>query len=494
MASSGKRSSILSHSSKISAVSPNTVLQKKGSVSAEKIEPFPPANYANTINITAPIEGDVLINTKRNSAEVVSRPELRFKSWKTGTLITPNGEPAHRAGLAVKPLPPPPTVTSPLSATSPMFVPATPTRPQGPQKTATYPSAASSVEKIKSMFSNRHHTPPDSPSPVRKGPYDSSLSPTPTRSPGTAVTIPSPRYGSPLPIKAPRTFLARADRERKDVVIKSTGVTRNVVRITERYLPNGLPYRNFGEDFKPEKYDLVKDVTEMSEKERVEFWNKQNVEIIIDFRGEENKENVDAAKKDMIFKGKEISKLGEKEGIVAMMELLGPDFASYTKHFFITMYFPIMNGTAPPKPTEAMTNDADGSHTAPKKLPATVAVTQAIVNRLHDFSSLEKLEINLRTPANSKTPLSIDALDHLLPFYDLSFTGWEVRWQTDYMSRSEPVRGWPISYLDREYNKILWDREKKAKSVQEAVFVTKSVAHLIARPRDGSAGSVAEGR
>jgi hypothetical protein len=481
MVSLGKRLSVDSNCSKISSVSPKAAPKKEGANSAEKVIVALTANGDEAAEITTQFEGPGVVDTKSNG-EAIAHSDLRFKSWKTGTLITHNGEPSHLSGLSIQPLLPPKTVKSLLSATSPAFVPATQKRPQGPQQTATYPLAATSVDKIKSMLSNRFPIPVETPSPFRPRSHNANFFATPTKSPSAAITVNSPHEMTRLPQKAPHTFLTRADRERKDIIITSYGVTRNVIRITERYLPNGLQYRNFSDEYKSSNYDLIKDVAGMTKNDRIEFWNKQNVEIIVDFRGEVDNKNINNGKQfgENGSKGKEVSQLGEKEGIVAMIEILGPDFAAYTKNIYITVYFPTSKTRSSALKTIAKSNTTKEAHPTPKKLPPTVAVTEAIVKNLHNFSRLEKLEINLHTPANNKTPLSIDALDHLLPFYDLAFTDWEIRWQTDYMSRSEPVKGWPIFYLDRERNKILWEREKKQKSVRKAVFVTNSIAHSVA--------------
>jgi hypothetical protein len=76
----------------------------------------------------------------------------------------------------------------------------------------------------------------------------------------------------------------------------------------------------------------------------------------------------------------------------------------------------------------------------------------------------------MRTPSETRTPISLEQLNYLLPLYDLAFTNWEIRWQADFMSRSEPVRGWPVTYMDKEASKILYQREQEQKRLETLVF------------------------
>jgi hypothetical protein len=86
---------------------------------------------------------------------------------------------------------------------------------------------------------------------------------------------------------------------------------------------------------------------------------------------------------------------------------------------------------------------------------------------LKEVQSLRKLDIVLHTPAYTRNPLTLEQLNYALPFYELPFTGWELKWQNTYMSRPETVLGWPIMYLDIERGKI--DREIE-RAMEEKMF------------------------
>jgi hypothetical protein len=100
---------------------------------------------------------------------------------------------------------------------------------------------------------------------------------------------------------------------------------------------------------------------------------------------------------------------------------------------------------------------------------------QKVVDKMKHFTAIKKLDIVLHTPPNGTAPVSLEQLNHVLPFYELEFTRWGLLWQTSYMSRPETVCGWPITYLDKERFRIDSAAQREIESgVEEKVFVHRS--------------------
>lgn len=87
-------------------------------------------------------------------------------------------------------------------------------------------------------------------------------------------------------------------------------------------------------------------------------------------------------------------------------------------------------------------------------------------------------------------------LHHVLPFYDLGFTDWDIKYLPENLSVPAKVQGWAVGQLDRERNKIIAERLRK---VEEAVFVRGSVmpgisnANLDAAAADFNSAGAASG-
>jgi hypothetical protein len=378
---------------------------------------------------------------------------LPFRSYQTGTLKTDNFDPSlsASAGQAL-----PPTMSKKkLSGASPAFVPANRKQFNSSPKSV----GQTSVTGLSSQSSPSGYSYKQS----------SSAFTTPTKVASTVVTTPSTTgyYRSGSPVKAPRSFLTRADKSKKDIIITSSSITHNIVRITEKQLPTGFPYQHRSEEFNPEKYNVVDVVSKMDIKERKDFWEKNWIEIIVDL--DEFTDASDSSKVENKSQGLVVKK---QNPIVAMMDKFGPEFYEYAHTVFITICIPASMSTS-----DANTNKTTtASFTKAQQESGPFQAIQSLVTALHQFTQLTHLSIILRTPSNARTPLSLSQLNLALPFYELAFTDWDLRWQTSYMSRSEQVRGWPITYLDKERQKM--DRMAEME-LQEVVFRRVSRAPMV---------------
>lgn len=271
---------------------------------------------------------------------------------------------------------------------------------------------------------------------------------TPLSTPSPIVLPTGPRPGNP--------HFGRADKKKKDIIITQIGIIRNSARITERFTENGYPYKHTcADEFKPGVYDVASVVGKMPAKDRGEFWEKNWIEIEVDFRSEE-----EIAGTNTQGDGQETSPK-DYDTLLNYIDYLGPDFAAHAKYIFVNILFPSIADTNQSKVNSSVLTcqqTREFQH------------IERLVAKLQCFPNIKRLDVILQTPSNTKKPLSIPQLNLVLPFYDLGFTNWNIKWKTSFMTKAEPVGGWPVHYLDKERSRLLRERER----VKNAVFVRKS--------------------
>jgi hypothetical protein len=321
---------------------------------------------------------------------------------------------------------------------------------------------------------------------------------------GTTLANATPSNQLPrVPNRPPRTYYQRIEKSKRDIIITADGVARNAVRVTERYLPNGTPYHNYTPEFEAPEYDFVDDFHAMSHKAKADLLANKQVEIVVQLNSYDEDENakkaVTSKAEDVNGKGKEkakklgISKAADIQGkgqkktdvkikaedttttVIDTLKALGPDFATNTKHLYITLDFlSILNPQEPTTPIPTGPRVTPLSHNGPLVLGANFTFLTNLVKTLQTFTGLKHMVVNLRVhSSHNPRPITIPQLTLILPFYDLGFTDWKVSYQTEFLSNSVPVKDhdYPLKWLDRERNKILREREKK---LEDAVFTRRS--------------------
>jgi hypothetical protein len=321
-----------------------------------------------------------------------------------------------------------------------------------------------------------------------------SLNVTPTKQPPIA------------PNRPPRTYYQRIEKSKKDIIITATGVTRNAVRVTERYLPNGTPYRNYLPEFNSPGYNFVADFNSMIHKAKAELLANKQVEIVVQLDGydtDEKPEKADNLKADSVEeKGKgekdtESSKSVDTNSqskewadpnqimieevtlscptVIDTIKALGQDFAANTRNLYVTLNF-----LSIPTTLETTSLVRTGPRVSPLSLNSPLVLgpnftfLTSLVKTLQAFTAIKHMVVNLRVhSSHNPRPITIPQLTLILPFYDLGFTDWKVSYQTEFLSTSVPVKDndYPLKWLDRERNKILREREKK---LETAIFTQRS--------------------
>ncbi|KAF7936471.1 uncharacterized protein EAE97_007837 [Botrytis byssoidea] len=458
-------------------------------------------------NLTLPS----LVTADGNAATDVSattspKTPLGFKSFRQGTLITPNFE-ALGKGVAAKS----------LSATSPVFVPALLNKiPPFLKAPVDNRSGASPVKELENQSEMADctqsngtpchvHSVDDDLTAVFKLPMklDHGATPanrndsnakhglepdqkaginllqdgmnamsihsaksTPDKSGSSSFATPTKKNETPLSTPSPTVLptgprpekprFGRADKKKKDIIITHLGVIRNFARITERYTENGYPYKYAcADEFQPDVYKVADIIIKMPAKDRGEFWEKNWIEIEVDFRSEGEITGTNAQ-----VAGQEESPK-DYDTLLHHIDCLGPEFAAHAKYIFVNILFPSIADTNQSKANSSVQTCQETRE---------FQHIERLVAKLQLFPNIKRLDIILQTPSNTKKPLSIAQLNLVLPFYDLGFTNWNIKWRTSFMTKAEAVGGWPIHYLDKERNRLLRERER----VKNAVFVRKS--------------------
>ncbi|KAH9219341.1 hypothetical protein DL95DRAFT_485543 [Leptodontidium sp. 2 PMI_412] len=368
---------------------------------------------------------------------------------------------------------------------------------------------------------SRTHTP--SPGPSSAHSYDTV--PKGPRNPSTLAVQPS-RQVSTMAQRPTREFLARKDRAKKDILVTAEGITRNHVRIVERQLANGIPYQSLHYDFDAPKYNFVEVFKAMTAQEKEDCLAKNFIDIEVQIKTpEEEIELVNVkpgakAEESKGKKGKGKGKSKAKEAAIVtdeasksaavtkhevtaldVLQSLGPDVVTYTKRLTVTLVFPPSNNPADLSPMSGAGPVAQLSITppaGPAQTSSDYVFLKKLVDYIHTFTNLSHLSIILRIPTSQRMPFTMPQLHHVLPFYDLGFTDWDIKYLPENLSVPAKVQGWAVGQLDRERNKIIAERLRK---VEEAVFVRGSVmpgisnANLDAAAADfNSAGAASRAR
>ena len=347
-------------------------------------------------------------------------PSLKFKSYKTGTLITNNGVPAD-AFIDAFPPPKPSPKPSQLSATTPAFVPRTP-QPPATAANGVLPllnTATPAFQRVQNLLN-------DFRSPANAGPSHQVPAYNPFYTPPTSgsSSLPAtPDYQLIAPTRPPRVYYQRTEKSKKDIIVTASGVTRNAVKVVERFLPNGSPYHDYTPEFDGPEYSFVEEFKKMSVKEKMDLLANKQVEILVKLESYDSEEKVEivAVKKKGIGKKKVQAKEGEssqgvdgkskgkekedasqvaEEGgakattVIDTLNTLGPDFASNTKSLYVTLDF-----TSSSEPTAIPTGPRGNPSpltTGPLSFGPAFASITALVRALQAFTALKHMVINLR--------------------------------------------------------------------------------------------------
>ncbi|CAG8973168.1 hypothetical protein HYALB_00008760 [Hymenoscyphus albidus] len=332
-----------------------------------------------------------------------------------------------------------------------------------------------------------------------------------------------------------RSYFTRKDKKLKDIVITHDGIYYNAIRIEEIHLPNGKVDRKEFNEFDPENgYDFLEALAKMTESERAQFFQDKYAEIVIggpylnameddtegiaDYFKENEKMDTPAAAKFFASlaadptgnakgKGKEVTPVTVDFiplSVLDNVEKLGLDFKQNVRNLFVRIIFPPRENQMfrpfshpfidHPALAEAHIFRDDRGALDTGSTPIFWHLTQ-LVWALNDFTSIGNLNITLETPASGNKPITLDELDHVLPFYDLeSFSRWQVWYTHNWMTHPERVSAWPMEQLASEWLKIclqrdMWHYKENATYIRRSQFAPPVVARAPAQGAPFSSGS-----
>ena len=449
--------------------------------------------------------GEVCQTLEIKNKEKEVPQNLRFRSYATNTLDTKNFQPPGYIPKKVQPV----AKADVLSAKSPAFVPGV---PQG--KETQQPAAASASRAQQTAVNKPGHDgafgstrqskvapnpsagfgnfqdlvkefPPYNPAHHAKHLSDGSNLTSPSASAISAATSRTTTNSSPY--KTREGVIVRVDRTKKDFVIRANGLSRNRVHVDEFMMPNGNLILQPHPGFNPA--DVLGEIAEKNEADKEHFWYNNHVQIVVDLRGL-LAVTVTDNKGDAKGKGKEVVAVSPPT-VIDQISKLGKDFYKYAVNITVSIIFPpTRDGSVAPRPQNISDKHVKWVYPDYSIAANTTgfAIMQQLVAKLDKCVSLQYLEVIIHNlNACSTLPFTLEQLYYALPFYDLHFEEWELKWQGNYMSEPVDVGHFPTILLDKQRNKWLWAKKKAAREaeatarkeqerIENMVFVTKSIA------------------
>jgi len=285
--------------------------------------------------------------------------------------------------------------------------------------------------------------------------------------------------------KEPEVWINRLDRGGRDLIITATGIKRNAARFTRKFDEYGNSNEVTVEQiYDAPGYDFVTDYKSWSRGEKKAFLAKNFIEIKFDLKTP--KEEAEALQR--------AKETGDEDWThdtaIDTIEALGPEVAEFAKKVVVTMVFP-SDRPLKPEPTEAFKRKEPKNFIiVPVSLMAPQPPTMMpnfcsppadvtspnflflfrVAAHIETYALLSHLTIILVVPPNNRMPLTMPQLYHALPFYDLTFTNWNIKYLPERLSIPLLVTGWALGQLDRERNRVAkekLEREREARQLAE---------------------------
>lgn len=274
---------------------------------------------------------------------------------------------------------------------------------------------------------------------------------------------------SPITTPSPQTrrlIDVYLDKKKKDVVINAQGITRN--RVSDCF--QTLDEYGKVKITLPDNDHLLNEIGALDNISKKRFWETNIVEIEVDLRNmtaavtEEKSE--DPMDKDGVRAGN-----GKGKGVevyvptvMDQMTQLGKDFFKYATTIRISIHFQTpCDGSIAPNASFVANKSGKWNYPDHKISVGTpgFAMIEELSAKLNELQSVESIEVVVHNAQASTTlPFTLEQLYYALPFYDLDFTGWQLKWQGNYMTEAVDVGHFPTILLDKERNKWLWEKRK----------------------------------
>jgi hypothetical protein len=444
---------------------------------------------ANASSVTNTGGDDTLGGTKD-----ITDGRLKFRSWKTGTLDSTAFQPPGYSPRKIESA----TVSKGLSTQSSEFVPAAQVNKTDKEAIAGSSDSrqtshkkpqnlSDGVKEIQNLIYKMQAFPAYNV--AHPAIHLSDVSFAQSNAAAVSVTTSGPTT-SFYPVKV-RESIVRVDFKKKDFIISANGAFRNRFHVDELELVDGKYIYQPKAPFDPT--NAFGEIADLCEAGKEHFWVNHHVEIIVDLCGFISAAVIESkgdskgkfATFDVKEKGKEVV---TSITIIDQLAKLGKDFLNYTTRITVDLIFPPPRaGSVAVRPYGARVISSN-AHFGMVVNTAGFEIIQKLIAKLDNCVRMEFLEVIIYNPSASSTiPFTIEQLLHALPFYDLRFEHWKLKWQGNYMSTPVEVGNFPIIILDNERKRWLWhqnkvEREakiaarKEQERIDNMVWVTKSIA------------------
>lgn len=360
------------------------------------------------------------------------------------------------------------------------------------------PKPSPGPAKVHGFLPEMRPFPPFTPNPHAKHPSNDSTDSQPSSGGGSLSTLLS------TPQSLRRVIDIRVNKKKKDLVINANSVYRNRVNnCIQTLTPEGDIVINPPDPFNPG--NILNEIAAFDDNAKKNYWQTNVVQIEVDLRNiptvvvNEKKGDANVEKKDIAkvvaaetkvndkSKGKEV--VAHTPTVMDQIMRLGPDFYDYATDIHIDIQFPApRDGSLAPR-AHTVTNKQGKwiypDHSVSVGTPGFVILERLAVE-LDKIVSIKSLEVILHNAhASATVPFTLEQLFYALPFYDLKFMEWQLKWQGNYMSEPVEVGHFPLILLDKERNKWLWEKKKAAQEkerlerlaqqkIDKKVFITYS--------------------
>lgn len=93
-----------------------------------------------------------------------------------------------------------------------------------------------------------------------------------------------------------------------------------------------------------------------------------------------------------------------------------------------------------------------------------------IVDYLNGTTSITQLTVNILTTSTAGRPFTMLELFHILPFYELEFLDWDVRYQPVGLRAPLEVHGWCMERVDAERDRFVLQRARLRDATAIAMY------------------------
>ncbi|KAH6665678.1 hypothetical protein B0J14DRAFT_568824 [Halenospora varia] len=228
------------------------------------------------------------------------------------------------------------------------------------------------------------------------------------------------------------TFSTRKDRNHKDIIITSNGITPNYLECAHKFLPGGKQYGDMvkNDPFGDGKPDFETFYNSLKSTKKVEYFNNKEVEIIIDIPE---------------FKS-------EGTTVINILQAVGKEMAKGTKKPVI-----YLNCSRPTNEELKETINVVGNLKFDGKVQHVDFTTPIFkfltdfTKQINNFSALEKLDVIIRADQYRENDVAVTHLKYALPFYSLNFKNCDPKYLSGNMQDPKNIPSSGRKYLESEW-------------------------------------------